>query len=307
MVLGKAILRAAPAGAAVTGLAVYQTRRYGLTTHILPILPQHAEPLRLLHLSDLHATVRQQSKLQWLAQLSHAVEPDVTVVTGDFLADPLVVPSVLEALSGLLARPGAFVLGSNDYFAPRLVNPVAYLLNPSELKEDRPSLPWGDLVAGLREAGWADLSNAEATLRLGLSGEPVAFRGVDDPHIRRDRYQDVAGPYPADAALRVGVTHAPYLRVLDAMADDDADLILAGHTHGGQVCLPNGRAIITNCDIDPARASGMSRHHVGQRSASEARGGAHLHVSPGLGTAPSAPIRLFCPPRATLLTLVAAT
>ena len=79
MVLGKTILGAAAAGAAVTGLAVYQTRRYGLTTHILPILPQHAEPLRLLHLSDLHATVRQQSKLQWLAQLSHAVEPDVTV------------------------------------------------------------------------------------------------------------------------------------------------------------------------------------------------------------------------------------
>ncbi len=292
------------AGAAVTGWAVHQTRQFGLTQRSVPVLPAGAEPLRILHLSDLHTTVRQRTKLDWLAGLAEQVQPDATVVTGDFLADPRAVPVVLDALRGLLERPGAFVLGSNDYYAPRLVNPVAYLLSPSELRSDRPMLPWGDLVAGLRAAGWADLSNAEATLQLGTTGALLAFRGVDDPHIGRDRYDDVAGPFPPSVDLRVGVTHAPYLRVLDAMVDDGADLVLAGHTHGGQVCLPGGRAIVTNCDIDPARASGLSRHRVGQVHADDSERGAFLHVSPGLGTAPSAPIRLFCPPRATVLRLV---
>lgn len=280
-------------GAATAAYAMYEARQYGLTTHIVPVLPTDAEPLRLLHLSDLHMTERQEHKSQWLAGLPDVVDPDVTIVTGDFLADPLAVPVVLEALAGLLARPGAFVLGSNDYYAPRLVNPVNYLLRPSELHPRRPEMPWGDLVSGLRMAGWADLSNAADMMDLGLSHEAVALRGVDDPHIGRDRYEEVAGPFPPAAAVRIGVAHAPYLRILDAMAADGADLILAGHTHGGQVCLPGGRAIVTNCDLDPARASGLSRH-----------AGAYLHVSQGLGTAPSAPFRLFCPPGATLLTLV---
>ncbi len=293
------------AGAAVTGWAVLQTRQFGLTSHTVPVLPPGSAPLRVLHLSDLHITVRQQRKQSWLRQLADLVEPDLTVVTGDFLADPHAVPVVLDALGDLLRRPGAFVLGSNDYYAPRRVNPVAYLLKPSEVKVRRPELPWGDLVAGLREAGWIDLSNAEDVLALGPDDSPVAFRGVDDPHILRDRYAKVQGPFPIRAALRVGVVHAPYLRILDAMVADGADLILAGHTHGGQVCLPGGRAIVTNCDLDPARASGLSRHDVGQVRASEIAGGAWLHVSAGLGTAPSAPIRLFCPPRASVLTLCA--
>jgi predicted MPP superfamily phosphohydrolase len=289
----KATLSLGAMGAVTAAYAMHEARQYGLTTHMVPILPTDAEPLRLLHLSDLHMTQHQGRKARWLNELADAVEPDITVVTGDFLADLQAVPIVLEALAGLLARPGAFVLGSNDYYAPRLVNPLGYLLRPSELHPRRPEMPWGDLVAGLREAGWSDLSNASAVLGLGRSDVVVALRGVDDPHIERDRYDDVAGPFPSEAAVRIGVAHAPYLRILDAMAADGADVMLAGHTHGGQVCLPGGRAIVTNCDLDPARASGLSHHH-----------GAYLHVSPGLGTAPSAPIRLFCPPRAVVLTLV---
>lgn len=277
-------------GAGVASYSMWEARQYGLLDETLPILPPGSDPIRILHLSDLHLTSRQHAKMAWLAELPRRVDPDLTVVTGDFLADRLAVPLVLESLSGFLSGPGAFVLGSNDYYEPRVVNPFGYLLAPSELTHTRPDLPWGDLVAGLREAGWADLNNASAEVDLGL---PVALRGVDDPHIGLDRYQDVAGPFPTSAELRIGVAHAPYLRVLDAMASDGADLILAGHTHGGQVCLPGARALVTNCDLDRARASGLSRH-----------GDAALYVSRGLGTAPSAPFRLFCPPRATLLTLM---
>ena len=117
---------------------------------------------------------------------------------------------------------------------------------------------------------------------------------MDDPHIGRDRYADVAGPFDPDADLRLGVAHAPYRRVLDAMAADGADLILAGHTHGGQVCLPWVGALVTNCDLPRRQAKGLSGW---QESA--------LHVSAGLGTSPYTPIRLACRPEATVLTVVA--
>jgi predicted MPP superfamily phosphohydrolase len=106
----------------------------------------------------------------------------------------------------------------------------------------------------------------------------------------------VAGPPDPTADLTIGVTHAPYRRVLDAMVADALPLILAGHTHGGQVCVPGFGALTTNCDLPWRQAKGVSRW-----------GEAYLHVSAGLGTSPYAPVRFACPPEATLLTLVART
>ena len=108
----------------------------------------------------------------------------------------------------------------------------------------------------------------------------------------------MAGP-PDDADLAVAVAHAPYLRVLDRFTADGYALVLAGHTHGGQLRLPGYGALVTNCDLDPARARGLHRHSAGGRSA-------WLHVSAGLGTSPYAPVRFGCRPEATLLTLVPA-
>ncbi|MFP5369651.1 MAG: metallophosphoesterase, partial [Actinomycetes bacterium] len=104
----------------------------------------------------------------------------------------------------------------------------------------------------------------------------------------------IAGPANGTADLRIGVTHAPYLRVLDQLAGDGYELILAGHTHGGQLRLPFKGALVTNCDLDTARAKGVHRHR-----------GSWLHVSAGLGTSPYAPVRFCCRPEATLLTLTA--
>ena len=185
--------------------------------------------------------------------------------------------------------PGAFVLGSNDYYAPRPINWARYLKGPSQLEPHRPMLPWGDLVDGLTTNGWLDLGNARATMKI--DGREVDVRGVDDPHIARDRYSDIAGPFDSDADLAIGVSHAPYLRILDAMAADGADLILAGHTHGGQLCVPGVGALVTNCDLPRRQAKGLSEHD-----------GAALHVSAGLGTSPYAPVRFACRPEATLLT-----
>jgi uncharacterized protein len=283
----------AVAGAAGLTYASVEARAYRLRRVEVPVLAPGQRPLRVLHLSDLHMTPNQRRVQRWVRSLA-ALEPDLVVDTGDNLAHREAVPVVLDALGPLLERPGVFVMGSNDYYAPRPRNPALYLLpDPASRRGSDVPLPWTDLRDGLVAAGWADLSNARATLTV--AGRSVEFVGTDDAHLRRDRYDDVAGPAGAGVDLAVGVTHAPYRRVLDAMAADRLGLVLAGHTHGGQLCLPGFGALVTNCDLPRRQASGLSRWD-----------GSWLHVSAGLGTSPYSRVRFACPPEATLLTLVAA-
>jgi len=288
--------------AGVTGLAwsLAEARAFVLRRFTLPVLPAGSDPLRVLHLSDLHLVPRQTAKLEWVRGLA-ALEPDLVVSTGDSLAHLQAVPAVLRAHGELLDRPGVFVLGSNDYYAPRPKNPARYLLPAGGGRRvigDR--LPTADLVRGFTEAGWVDLTNRRGALQV--RGLRLDFVGVDDPHLKRDRYERVEGPVDPAADLTLGVTHAPYRRVLDAMTADGAGLVLAGHTHGGQLCLPGYGALVTNCDLDRRRARGVSRWAPGGGSGPEA---AWMHVSAGLGTSPFAPVRFACRPEATLLTLTA--
>jgi uncharacterized protein len=291
-----AVLAATAVGCLAYG-AGYEVRAYRLRRIDVPVLPDGHRPLRVLHVSDLHMTPGQHRKRDWVRSLA-ALEPDIVINTGDNLAHNRAVPAALDALGPLLDRPGAFVLGSNDYYAPVFKNPARYLTPWYRLiRKSGPDLPWKELRERLRDGGWLDLNNARGTLTV--DGRQVAFAGVDDPHMNRDRYAEVAGP-AGSADLTVGVTHAPYRRILDAMTADGYRLLLAGHTHGGQLCVPGWGALVTNCDLEPGRAKGLSRHPAG--------GGADaswLHVSAGIGTSPYAPVRFACPPEATLLTLTA--
>jgi uncharacterized protein len=256
----------------------------------VPVLAPGAEPLRLLHLSDLHLTSAQRRKREWIRRLGR-LEPDLVVVTGDFLAGADAVGPVLAALEPLLDLPGVFVPGNNDYYAPRPKNPLRYFV-PEKNRVLGAKLPWPELAGAMVDAGWADVTNRRATVKAG--DRVIALGGTDDPHLGRDRYARVAGPADPEADLRLGVTHSPEPRILDALDADGYELILAGHTHGGQLRVPGYGAIVTNCGIDRARARGLSRW--GDRS--------WLHVSAGLGTSPYAPVRFCCPPEATLLNLL---
>lgn len=265
----------------------------------IPCLPRGSRPLRVLHVSDLHLTPSQTRKRKWIASLAD-LEPDLVVNTGDNLAHQEAVGPLLEAFGRLRDVPGVFVLGSNDYFAPKPRNPLWYL-KPDDGKRNTgtPELPWKELKAEL-SAGWLDLTNTSGMLEVG--GSTLAFAGVDDPHLEYDDLAAVAGPAPTDADLRIGVAHAPYLRVLDQYAADGYDVTLAGHTHGGQVCLPFMGAIVTNCDLEPARAKGLHRHPADSRPGDP--GSSWLHVSAGAGTSPYAQVRFCCRPEASLITLV---
>ena len=251
---------------------------------------REGEPFRILHVSDFHMLPDQKLKQKWVASLD-ALNPDLVINTGDNLGSDKAVPSVLAALGPLLNRPGAFVFGTNDYFAPRPVNPLKYLTGKKR-KPSRVELPWRGMRAAFIEHGWQDATHAR--LEFVAGGVKVALSGVDDPHHELEDYSQIAGAPNADADIAIGLSHSPEPHVLDAFAEDGYDLLLSGHTHGGQVCLPGGKAIVTNCGIDRSRASGLSRWTEKT----------WLHVSNGLGTSPYAPVRLFCRPSATLIEVV---
>jgi predicted MPP superfamily phosphohydrolase len=301
--VARGLTMTALAGAAAAAYSFgYEVRAYTLRRVEMPVLPPGSSPVRVLHVSDLHMTPQQGRKQQWLRSLA-SLEPDLVVNTGDNLAHRDSVPVVLDALGALLDVPGVFVLGSNDYFAPSARNPARYLLpDDGQRNIHTPRLPTGELRDGLRRGGWLDLSNQRG--RLDVAGLRLAFAGVDDPHLEYDDLPAVAGPADPDADLRVAVAHAPYLRVLDSFAGDGYDAIFAGHTHGGQLRVPGKGAIVTNCDLDPARARGLHRHPA--RSWPGDPGSSWLHVSAGLGTSPYAPARFACRPEASLVTLTEA-
>lgn len=302
---GRAGAAVAVSGAVVGAWAVVGERRsFRIRHERLPVLAPGASDLRVLHLSDLHTVPGQEAKRRFVRGLAE-LTPDLVVDTGDNLSHPEALPYLLEMLEPLLRLPGLYVPGSNCYFAPTFKNPARYLWKGSSRHEDRAELrilPWQQMHAAFDAAGWTGLINRADRVRV--AGQLLEVAGVDDPHLGFDLHPGFPSPPPEDRAtpargadrpvLRLGLTHAPYQRVLDRFADDGADLVLAGHTHGGQVCLPGGRALVSNCDIEPRRCRGMT-----------AQKGVPVGISAGLGESRFAPVRLFCRPEAVLMTLTA--
>ncbi|MGZ5392136.1 MAG: metallophosphoesterase [Mycobacterium sp.] len=283
------------AGSLVAGVgyaSLIEPNAFAVREVTMPVLSPGSSPLKVLHISDIHMRPAQRRKQDWLRQLAR-LEPDLVVNTGDNLSHPKAVPAVVQALGDLLGVPGVFVFGSNDYFAPKPKNPLNYLTNPTRRLHGEP-LPWQDLRAAFTERGWLDMTHTRREFEVG--GLLIAAAGVDDPHLKRDRYETIAGAANPAVNLRLGLTHSPEPRVLDRFSSDGYQLIMAGHTHGGQLCLPFYGAVVTNCDLDRSRAKGVSQWGVHTQ----------LHVSAGIGTSPYAPVRFCCRPEATLLTLIAA-
>lgn len=349
--LGRCALAATATGAALGMGAALEARAPVQRVLGLDILAPGTPALTILHISDIHMWRHSRWEVAWLRSLAE-LDADFVVLTGDNLCEPEGLEPLIEGLRPLHGTPGAFVFGSNDYYSGVFSLPLRYLgpavtnawsglrsasgdhtdAAPRPLRRTVPDLPHRELAHVLSSTlGWADLRNAgalvdiaprqpgrvdevgaRATLRISLSG-------VDDPHINYDAPL-AAGPAWEDADLRLGLTHAPYARVLDDFAALGADLVLAGHTHGGQICLPVGRALVNNCDA-PLWASGgvheWRRGSVATPKPHTDRGvvrppatwgpdageSTWIHVSRGLGTSKFAPIRLFCRPETTLIRL----
>lgn len=266
---------------------------YVLRQAEMPILPAGHAPIKILHFSDLHLTPRRHREIADIKSFAQ-YKPDLVISTGDFMADMEAVPVVLDAINELLNVPGLYVFGSNDYYAPIFKNPVKYLLKDDGQRKHGPDLPWRELDAALTHRGWRNINTSRTTLTI--NGTVIEARGTDDAHLEFDDYSKVAG-VRGQCDISIGVTHAPYLRVLKGMADDNLDAIFAGHTHGGQIRLPwfgGSKAIISNCDLPTWRARGLTKVD------SEP----YLHVSAGMGTSPFARFRVASPPEVSLVTLI---
>lgn len=239
--------------------------------------------LRVLHISDIHFAPQHKAKAQFLKELAQ-LKPDFVVNTGDNLGHAQAINPLLQALAPLMDYPGVFVNGSNDYSSPKLTNPLRYLAGPSKVENRPRDLDTARMIREFENAGWLNLNNQ--TGNLSVRDQLIDFVGVDDPHLGLDQTPQIK------SENLIAVAHAPYLRVLDGFSSLGAKLIFAGHTHGGQLCLPGGKALITNCDLPTSQAQGVSKHKD-----------SWLHVSGGMGANIYTPLRVFCPPSATLLTI----
>jgi predicted MPP superfamily phosphohydrolase len=258
--------------------------RYRVLRHRLDILPAAAaRPLVVLHLSDLHFVRHDPRKSRFLAALP---TPDVTIVTGDFLAEPEAIEAAVEGVRPVRGNLASwFVLGSNDYFIPKPLNYLAYFWKGRKRRRARRGRA-PVLVRALAADGWEELTNVRRD--VSLDGLDIELLGLDDAHIRRHDLR--VAPRRAEERFGLAVMHSP-----DSSPEAAAlgyGLIVAGHTHGGQVRLPFVGALVTNCSMPPKLASGLIR-----------MGGAVLHTSRGLGTSKYAPFRFWCRPEATFLEL----
>jgi len=306
--VGRSLWGLGLAGVAAAAWGVFVERtRFQLREETVPILDAGATPIRVLHLSDLHLAPWHHNTVSWVSKLAD-LEPDLIIGTGDFFGHKDALPTIADTLRPFAGIPGVVVHGSNDLIAPRPVNPLKYLWEESGggMSGERVDFE------GLRRLytdtlGWHDIDNQAVTLEI--AGQVVELIGVGDAHVGRD---DLAALNTAveqgresspvrhqsnrPSTTTVGVTHAPYQKVLNSLVNHGAELILAGHTHGGQVQLPGLGALTTNCDLPTAYARGFHTWSHGPRAS-------YLNVSAGLGTSIYAPVRLWCPPEAILLTL----
>ncbi|MCR2817452.1 metallophosphoesterase [Microbacterium sp. zg.Y1090] len=285
------------AAAAVWGIGI-ERHLYTVRRHELAVLPPGTRPLRVLHVSDAHMAPWQRRKQRWIASLID-LQPDLVVNTGDNLGHIDGLRGVREAFAPFAGIPGVFVHGSNDLAAPSPRNPLRYFMGPSDKPRSPERLDTDALDAFFTdELGWADLNNTATTLDAGGIG--IRAFGVSDAHRDWDDLDavDAALVGMPRADLDLGVTHAPYRRVLDDFTAHGADLLIAGHTHGGQVRIPGSpAALVANCDIPLRQARGLSSWTAAARTVP-------LNVSAGIGHSIYAPVRFGCRPEASLLTLV---
>jgi predicted MPP superfamily phosphohydrolase len=302
--------------AASAGLATFawgtlvERNRFNVRHEVLPLLEPGATSITVLHLADIHLAPWQRKKQEWIRSLAN-LAPDLIVNTGDNLGHADALDAIEYTLEPFAGIPGVFVHGSNDYFGPRTKSPFTYFSGPSEHDEESDTLDTGRLEGFFHNnLGWLNLNNAAGS--LGINGSLLEFFGVNDAHRDWDDLAVLPGAiegvreeqtWSANSASRkplsIGVTHAPYRRVLDSFVTNGAALIFAGHTHGGQVRVPGmKRALVNNCDLPLDQSRGLSDWNHARRTA-------HLNVSAGIGTSIFAPVRFACPPEAVVVTLTA--
>lgn len=313
-------------GAALAAYSLYEPYRFRLVTRRVPAR-RGAPDLCIVHLSDTHVTGRDRARLRFIASLPERLGevPDLVLVTGDMIEGDAGIDPLLDAVSGYEARGGIFyVLGSHDYFRSKFKIPTHYVIGGRSPVKAPPN-DIRRLEEGFQKLGWSSLTNRTEIVKLaarapsadagprrrGDAGRPrggdaagrvpesqrgvgdggeemvtIRVTGVDDPYLRWHRTDHIERR--ADEAFAIGLVHSP--EVISDYVLNGFDLVLAGHTHAGQIRLPGLGALVTNSSLPAALAGGL--HAVGT---------AWLHVSPGVGNSRFTPFRIGARPEITVL------
>ena len=227
-------------------------------------LPAAFDGYRILHVTDTHLDALPELAAV-AARMIAGLEVDLLALTGDVLANPKAPPQMaatplVDLLAGLVVRDHRLaVLGNHD---PAIVADT------------------------LEEIGFEVLLNQ--SISLARQGECIVITGLDDVHCF---YTDAARTalFDRGGEFRIALVHSP--EIADHAAEAGIALYLCGHTHGGQICLPGGRALLTRLTRCRHAASGIWRH-----------GSMAGYTSRGLG-ASWPPLRYNCPGELTLITL----
>jgi len=243
-------------------------------TIVVPGWHAPADPLRILHLSDLHIG-RTNHLLARFMSSARAIPADLVVITGDFVDHPENVEDLADVLRPLIdgTRAVVGVLGNHDRYVYR--NRIPH--SPAGPFDANP------LIEALKDSGVRLLVD-EAT-EVETANGSVTIAGVDiKSHLGDGVLRALAG---ADLARTVVLAHSPDIRFAAARAG--VKLLLTGHTHGGQVRFGPWLTLTTSTKHRLKPPSGMHEH-----------GSTVMHVSPGLGTTMFT-LRLFSRPEATVL------
>jgi uncharacterized protein len=269
-------------------------------------LPPALNGLTILHLSDFHYVPRDHwlpARLRELAAQTAAEPPDLIAYTGDYVEWEEDAPAIAALLGALHARLGSFaVLGNHDYGNAvdppdaekhSVLNALSELVGAPAIRyRERPAKPTGNnptaIVEALAGAGITVLRNN--AVRLTDAGAAFWVGGVDEPHQRRANAGAVFAAIPPNDPVLL-LAHSP--EVLECPLPRAPGLILAGHTHGGQVRLPFAGPLVTHTRIPLPAYQGLITTAYGP-----------MHISPGMGA--SIPLRFRCPPEVTTLVLTPA-
>jgi uncharacterized protein len=233
---------------------------------VTPDLPASFEGFTILQLSDLHVELSE-AAMERVAELASSASYDICVLTGDYRAQTF--GPYADALAGVarlcrrLKGPIYGVLGNHDTIC---------------------------MVPALEEMGIRMLLNEQETIERG--GARLHLAGVDDAHFyRMDNIAKAAEGIPHHE-FSILLSHTP--EIYRQAAHADFNVLLSGHTHGGQICLPGGIPITLNCVLPRSMGNGSFNHH-----------GMIGYTSAGAGVS-IVPARFNCPPEITLHHLHAA-
>lgn len=241
-----------------------------------PHLPEPFRGFRILQISDLHMS-KMGFRERRMARLVRGLNPDIVALTGDLAADEVSARELAGIVHGASPGLGAFAISGNaDVRYPQA---------------------WAGVKRVLRDEGIIMLENQHRVLERG--GTRLVLAGVEDPHTGLDDLPAALDGAPA-GAFTILLAHSPAI-ILPAV-DRHVDLMLSGHTHGGQLVIPGFGPLLTRSGYGAQLSSGLFRGKKLAKVISNHPGHTQVYISRGLGHS-LLPIRLLCRPEVTLFEL----